>query len=113
MLPQRNAKLLGISSFVLFIGQVVCAAFLFIVALTVPGGGHPPGGALLLMFVYIGILWVSPVGFILGVVGRMGQKSTKSLVGMVGNLVLAILAWAPFLLPHLVNMGYYVFRRHS
>jgi hypothetical protein len=90
MLSEDVAKKCGIASFALFLTLIIGTVFLTLVALTAGGGGHPPGGVILLIFAAIGIFFLSPIGLLLGLLGAL-QTNGKSLVGLVGNLLLFLL----------------------
>ncbi len=91
MLP--NAKKYGLVSFALFLFQLLGITLAILVGQVVDPSGHPPLGIALLLLAALGILFLSPVGLVLGLAG--GPRTYgKSLTGLVGNAALFLLVLA-------------------
>jgi hypothetical protein len=91
-IPQETKKKLGYVSYVLFISQLACGAFVAFIALSDGGGGHPPGGIMLLIFLGYGVKLLAPIGVLLGALGNPTMIG-KSIIGLVGNSVLSLLVF--------------------
>jgi len=92
VLSEAVARKCGVVSFWLFLSQLAGLCFATLLAFTAGGGGHPPGGALILVFAGVGVIFLAPVGVVLGLLA-LSHRNAKAITGLVGNGLLFLVVW--------------------
>jgi hypothetical protein len=92
MLNRKIAEGLGITSFALLLVQLFCAFVLVIMGFQSGPGGHPPGGAMGVMYAIMVIVFVAPFALFFGLFGVFCRTGKWAVLGALGNLGLMVAA---------------------